>query len=504
MSLNSLPTKLLLIIVEMIPANQADQLAGLVRTNRRLYDIVAPYLYTEETIMVATWYATRKDKVDCLLKAIERKAKLLPDSQGKPFTSSLVNACRNGSINVAKRIVQMFPEMLDEDTEDHGMRALSAAAATGQPEVVSWLLGIPTVDVNRLDNLIRTPLSWACYSGNKNVVEMLLLRYDVNVNITDHDRSTPIELAYDNNRIEVMGTLLRDPRLDIRACRRSILAHSVLEGNHEAVRLLLSFYDSQAVIWNIWAYVALRTAIRFGLTDMIKHFSNVRSLDINDTPSRYFPSATFYCPILWAAIRRPGSVWKYLLDFRNLDMNIRCPGVDGTPLIVAMRAHRNSLGTALIERGCLLNEKDDTHGYTALMWAVICDNEPMVKLLLSREDIDLSVKDNNGVPVLYHATLTTGRKFDIMKLLLDHPDVDVNISNNNGMTPLMLAVKNYKYTAAYLLVNKGGIDYSLQDNDGKTVSDHASRGKCRLRFAALIRAGMRNRIPPRLRPRLRG
>jgi ankyrin repeat protein len=499
MSLNSLPTELLLNIVEMIPANQADQLAGLVRTNGRLHDIAARYLYTEETIMAATWYATRKDKVDCLLKAIERKASLLPASRGKPFTSSLVNACRNGSINVAKLIVQMFPEMLDEDMEDHGMHALSAAAATGQSDVVSWLLGIPTVDVNRLDSFIRTPMSWACYSGNKKVVEVLLLRHDVNVNSIDHDRRTPIELAYDNNRIEVMETLLRDHRLDLTFCHENMLALSVTEGNHEAVRLLLSFYDSCDVFWNIWAYMALRTAIIFGLADMIKHFSNVRSLDINATPSQYLPHVSFYPPILWTAIRRPGSHWKYLLDFHNLDMNIGCPGVDGTPLIAAMRAHRNSLGTTLIERGCLLNQKDNTHGYTALMWAVICDNEPMVKLLLSREDIDLSVKDNNGIPVLCHVTCTTGRKFDIMKLFLDHPDVDVNISNNDGMTPLMLAVKNYRYTAAYLLVEKGGIDYSLQDNEGKTVSDHASRGTRRRRFATLIRAGMRNRIRPRLR-----
>lgn len=478
-------------ICEHLPSE--DQLAGLARTNRRFYEITKEHLYTKERTIVATRYAARHDKVDCIQSAIRENIRLYPGSRGKPFRGSLVAACKSGSINVARLIVYQFPEMLVEDTDDEtGIHALSAAASTGQLDVVSWLLTFPPVDPNQRDKAMRTPLIWACVSGTTTVVEKLLARNDIRLNDSGLDRMTPLEVSYDTEMFQVMPVLMRDRRIDLAACRINIMTDAVRRSRYNVVRFFLNFYHSHPVIHNDWAYKALRAAIVNNETEIISFYITLPNFDINATPSG---DGLLFPPLLWVAIRRPGDFWQYVLPFPNLDLNVRYSRVNGTPLIAAVRANRDSLATMLIYRGCLLNERDDSIGFTALMLAVTNKNEDMVRLLLSKEDIDLSVKDRNGMSVLFHAT--AGREYHIMKILLDHPQADVNICDDAGMTPLMLAVSKGRYNMAHLLVEKGGIDYNIEDNQGKTVWSHIGRGRARRRFTVLIRAGMRNEILPR-------
>ncbi|CRG91437.1 hypothetical protein PISL3812_08485 [Talaromyces islandicus] len=489
MALHLLPAEVIGMIAEAVPFHKAHQLTGLVRVNWRLHLITTRFLYSKESIERALWYAEVRDKVDCFRKAMEQKANNSPYSEVKPPNGSLLKCCSHGSINVAKLIVQSYPEMLIGDEDGSGRDALHIAAGAGELEIVSWLLTLPEIDPSQEDHQGKTPLIYACYSGNADIINKLLSSPGVDINHSGLDTLAPLHVAYENHRVEAMRALLSDNRLNLERTSVNILDSCVCFGNSETLRLLLSVYGSQPFMRHNWAYDALQSAVLFQKYDMVKEFTKVPNFDINATKMGAFGAFTAK-PILWVALLYSGAkMWRLLFKFPNLDVNSRCFDRYGTPLIYAVRKWEKGLVRMLIRRGCDLNEQDSDFGATALIWAVVKGDESVVRLILSGSGIDPSIKDRLGVPALIYAI--ANRRYEITELLLEHPRVDVNITSNNGLTPLILAVQNDIYDIARLLVEKGGVDYDITDNDGKTVSDYAT-GDSWEWLAVLIRAARQN------------
>ena len=111
------------------------------------------------------------------------------------------------------------------------------------------------------------------------------------------------------------------------------------------------------------------------------------------------------------------------------------------------------------------------------MLAAINGKTEIVKLLLTRPDIDINAKDNNGDTPLMLAAING--KTEIVKLLLTRPDIDINAKDNNGDTPLMLAAINGKPKIVELLLARRDIDINAKDGTGSTAIElAASTTKC--------------------------
>ena len=64
-------------------------------------------------------------------------------------------------------------------------------------------------DVNEQNKIGRTPLMWAAINGAKSVVQSLLKRKDLLVDMRDYDNRTAFEFALIHNNIEIVEELLR-------------------------------------------------------------------------------------------------------------------------------------------------------------------------------------------------------------------------------------------------------------------------------------------------------
>ena len=65
---------------------------------------------------------------------------------------------------------------------------------------------------------------------------------------------------------------------------------------------------------------------------------------------------------------------------------------------------------------------------------------PILKMLLARNDTDVSLQDNDGRTPLHIAV--QAKSMDIIELLMERNDVDLTLTDNNGMAPLQLAGNN--------------------------------------------------------------
>ncbi|MFC4323200.1 ankyrin repeat domain-containing protein [Litchfieldia salsa] len=110
-----------------------------------------------------------------------------------------------------------------------------------------------------------------------------------------------------------------------------------------------------------------------------------------------------------------------------------------------------------------INSVDDEEGRTALMYAVIDEENDAVKLLLDK-GANVNLQDDFGNTALHFAS--QNHLLDIARLLLNYK-ADANIQDNNGNTSLSNAVfySGGRGEMIQLLLEFGGDKY-LENNYG--------------------------------------
>ncbi|KAH8690819.1 ankyrin repeat-containing domain protein [Talaromyces proteolyticus] len=513
--LDEFPDEVLCLIIESFHPSERFLLAGLLRTNKHLYTIFLPYLYTLQTATAALIWAARYDKIDCAKNAIregahwchEEPETVHPDLRTftpHPEAGALYTACKYGNLEVVKLVLGTFPaKIVRKDRDKWRVRCLAAAASHfGSFDIVDYLLNHTTADIRWTDVDGWNTLMWACVSGNPWTVQRLLRHPLVNINRRSSNADfTPLAIAVYYNRERVVEKLAEDPRLDLDACREDLLQDAVMHKQYEILQTLIALYNSQRMLQGESVYLGLSQAIR-QLDPVALHMFRA-GFDENPQFSINYRPWSFSEPLLWVALlRKTNKVILPLFQFRGLKVNVWSKEEGATTLIYAIRQALNTVARALVHRQCSLNARDSKYGRTALMWAVINGNAPMVSLLLSRPGINVCLRDHSYMTALTYAT--TGRRYDVMRLLLAHNNISVNMRDGDGMTPLMRAISRRNYGMARLLLDMDGIDFNIIDNDGNTVLQLAEKGASRSVFAKMVRTRMRNRKLPRFyhEPRL--
>ena len=127
---------------------------------------------------------------------------------------------------------------------------------------------------------------------------------------------------------------------------------------------------------------------------------------------------------------------------------------------------------SLIEtKGCNINQGDCT-GITPLMWAVRQGNQGVVRLLLTRHDVEPDKPDNHGTTPLWWASYYG--YVGVVRLLLARDDVNPDKPGNDGQTPLRWASYNGHEGVVRLLLARGDVNPDKPGNDGQTPLRWAS------------------------------
>jgi ankyrin repeat protein len=78
-------------------------------------------------------------------------------------------------------------------------------------------------------------------------------------------------------------------------------------------------------------------------------------------------------------------------------------------------------------------------------------NEEIVKLLLLHKDLDMNGQRLDVTPLLI---ATDNRDVKVVRLLLTRGDVDVNARDKSGIAPLLIAVKGEDVNVVKLLLGR--------------------------------------------------
>jgi ankyrin repeat protein len=159
---------------------------------------------------------------------------------------------------------------------------------------------------------------------------------------------------------------------------------------------------------------------------------------------------------------------EFLLEQKNIDVNIRSFNFRKTPLILSIEKHLRNITTKLIRKGADVNEgNDEIHntGQTPLMYAYEYGESDLVKVLLSHPKIDINKKTEDGKTALMYAC-KSGSKEQVKQLL--KKGANVNDKDIYGMTPLIHAARHANHEIIQLL-----IDYGAKSNEKDKVGNTA-------------------------------
>lgn len=173
---------------------------------------------------------------------------------------------------------------------------------------------------------------------------------------------------------------------------------------------------------------------------------------------------------LWcAAWGGHGDVVARLLQRDDIDVNIAAGKLKVTPLALAVKkGHAEIVRCLLTIEGVNVNSEDrysQTPVFHALSRAIETSDREILKMVLAKEDADLSHRDNRGFTPLTYAVRR--RNKSLSQLLLSHPTSSTERRDLDGRTALWHAVRKRDADIIKLLLEKGA-DIAAPDAEGET------------------------------------
>jgi len=265
---------------------------------------------------------------------------------------------------------------------------------------VEALVQDPQIDVNaKLGSYGKTVLHYACQYGWTRVVELLLARPDIQVNIQDEDGNTPLMYT----------------------CQS--------ESNGDITKLLLEYPGINVNQQNFRGFTALYLAIEYEKDEQQEYLLNYPGINVNVQTTFTLRTALHKACFL----EKEGLVQK-LLSFPEINVNLQDD--DGrTALMHSCKLQFLIIAELLLKHPTINVNLQDNEGGTALM-LLNSDNAAFLSNLLSRPEILIDLVDNENQTALFYGIFN----LNLYKVrLLIAKGANVNIRNSDGNTPLIIA-----------------------------------------------------------------
>ncbi|KAI1047936.1 hypothetical protein LB505_013246, partial [Fusarium chuoi] len=361
-------------------------------------------------------------------------------------------------------------------SQERSMSPSVFAAYHGLTDTVAHLIGEGSFDMHDRASANSTPLYWACDSGKKDTVE-LLVGNGAEINARCHLGLSPLHISVENGEDEITEFLI-SKGADVSVVDDYGRTALTMSGNTEVARQLI---DSGADISHgtTDGFTPLSMASRRGHVELVKLLIQ-RGADINQA------AANGYSPLFMAVCYDDSELIELLIDegakldeiqyegqmfsllavaagkgFLNSVKALINKGAEPTefkPLFLAAsygaylgfssyfnakkapvwleprRSHYRQVLEVLLQSGACVNTSD-LLGYTPLHWASFCGVIDIVEILI-QNGAGLSIQSVAGMTPLHCASRNGHLR--VTQLLVQH-GADVASKDNRGRTPLHYA-----------------------------------------------------------------
>ena len=422
------------------------------------------------------------------------------DQQGG---TPLLNASCSGELEVTKQLLKKNADWKIPDC--HGATPMHYACYNGHAPVVKALIE-KGADITVTDNEGYTPLHHVCSQGSVPVLKALLKIKDININVTDKNKTTPLHLAAFNCHKGCVSAILQHARerfnVDIRDVVLEIkdkegatpLHKAAFKGDQAVVQLFLDAGADINAVDDEGATVLHKAAYKGNSAIMNLLLERGAKTDIVDNQG----GTALYNACFNGFVK---CVQLLLEKSSDATAMINIPDKDGRgPLHAASCFGHWECTSLLVKHKAELNLKDKNNmtplhlaafmgcnlsmaylanaganasipnndGVTPIHYAAFKGHVLSVHLLCenAKDKLDdlISSTDNKGTTSIHYAA--SRDNWDVISYL-QHRGAKIDRQNNEGLTPLSYAVKNFAIDAAVTLLENGA-DPDIKDSKGNT------------------------------------
>ena len=328
--------------------------------------------------------------------------------------SPLHAACKKGNLSLVRTLIHDYHADLN-DEDSYGKTPFTLALKNERDEVMLVLIsefGYDPTNIKGDDGVL--PLHVACKKGNLSLVKTLIRDYHADLNDKDIFGDTPITLAIENEKNEVMPVLISEFATNIR-CGLGVSLHvACKKGNLSLVWTLIHDYHAD-----------------------INHEDSYRKT-----------------PFTLALENERDEVMLILISEFGYDPTNIKDGNGVSPLHVACKKGNLSLVRTLIhDYHADLNDE----GKIPFTLALKNERDEVMLVLISEFGCDpTNIKDRNGVSPL-HVACKKGN-LSLVRTLIHDYHADLNDEDSYGKTPFTLALKNERDEVMLVLISEFGYD----------------------------------------------
>ncbi|XP_041930425.1 ankyrin repeat domain-containing protein 50 [Alosa sapidissima] len=337
-----------------------------------------------------------------------------------------------------------------------GRTLLANAAYSGNLDVVNLLI-TRRANMELEDNHGQTPLTLAARQGHTKVVNCLI-GFEANINHTDHDGWTALRSAAWGGHSEVVSALLyAGAKVDCADADGRTALRAAAWGGHEDIVLNLLQHGAEVNKADNEGRTALIAAAYMGHREIVEHLLD-HGAEVNheDVDGRTALSVAALCV---PASKGHASVVSLLID-RGAEVD-HCDKDCMTPLLVAAYEGHVDVVDLLLEGGADVDHTDN-NGRTPLLAAASMGHASVVNTLLFWGAAVDSI-DSEGRTVLSIASAQGN--VEVVRTLLDR-GLDENHRDDAGWTPLhMASFEGHRQVCDALL--EQGARCTEVDNDGR-------------------------------------
>ncbi|XP_044579759.1 uncharacterized protein LOC123261929 [Cotesia glomerata] len=335
------------------------------------------------------------------------------------------------------------------------LTALHFAVKGSNCETIKFILDQKVnVDVKDFDG--QSPLHVAAEHGRTDVVKIFVAKKILTPDLVNNYGDTPLHIAAQRGHREIVEILLQNNS------NAKILNYSgymplhcaALNGHKDVVDVLLKKEKGVDYSKSFDGMTILHLAAKHGHTDLVKYLITLKA-NVNTKTGRN------EVPLHEASLNGHLEVVKILIA-NKADINIA--NVDGlTPLHNAVETNREEITEVLLKHGAAVNAVYDPDNYAAINHAAKSGHINILKILL-KHNADVNVFTNRKMTPLHFAALHSC--VEVVDFLIKNK-ARLNVKDINGLTPLHFACIKGKDQIVKLLLNSGA-SLDVKDQEHQT------------------------------------
>ncbi|KAF5572251.1 ankyrin repeat domain-containing protein [Fusarium pseudoanthophilum] len=311
--------------------------------------------------------------------------------------------------------------------DDKGETILHRAVTKRLYHMIKEILETENALVNSRDSRGLTPLALACLTLDSDAVSPFLRTNSVDLNVVDTNGYTPLHHAVQEYSVPITSALIATGKASVDMKNkdgRTPLALACLRGNTSLVKYLLASSQPDINTQDIYGRTPVHNCIWMEDVDMLRLILETGLAKLNVVDS-------FQC----------------------------------TPLLLAAYQSKWHMASILLNYKQAVNTKGQK-GRTVIFWAILQGQTEIVRQLVSLEQTNLAVRDEDGLTPLSHAAQQGNE--EIIRVLLGKPGVYVDDRDNDGITALGHAAMKGHLGVVGLLLDEGKANSWIRDKEGRT------------------------------------